>query len=147
MGNSSFESVSGKVDSEFLPFHSLLNKPIKLACAWVQEAIREKVREPRSTVLTTINSKGEMSSRVMAILDFSENGIIFATHSCSRKSRDIDSNPHACAHFYWKELGRQLSVSGKIVKLPHEVAKEVWDKRPVQLHAMSTASHQSEPLL
>ncbi|VTR59339.1 Phenazine biosynthesis protein phzG [Serratia fonticola] len=147
MGSSAFESVSGKVDTEFPPFHSQVNQPIELACAWVQEAIREKVREPRAIVLTTANAQGEMSSRVMAILDFSGSGILFATHSCSRKIQDINSNSHACAHFYWKELGRQLSVSGKVIKLPHATARTVWEKRPIPLHAMSTVSHQSEPLL
>lgn len=147
MGSSAFESVTGKVDTDFLPFHARLNQPIELACAWVQEAIREQVREPRAMVLTTANAQGEMSSRVMAILDFAETGILFATHSCSRKIQDIDSHPLACAHFYWKELGRQLSVSGWVVRLPQATAKEVWEKRPVPLHAMSTVSHQSEPLL
>lgn len=127
MGSSAFESVSGKVDTEFPPFHSQVNQPIELACAWVQEAIREKVREPRAIVLTTANAQGEMSSRVMAILDFSGSGILFATHSCSRKIQDINSNSHACAHFYWKELGRQLSVSGKVIKLPHATARTVWE--------------------
>lgn len=147
MGSSAFESVSGKVDTDFLPFHARLNQPIELACAWVREAIREQVREPRAMVLTTANAQGDMSSRVMAILDFAENGILFATHSCSRKIQDIDSHPHACAHFYWKELGRQLSVSGRVVKLPQATARAVWENRPIPLHAMSTVSHQSEPLL
>lgn len=147
MGSSAFESVSGKVDTDFLPFHSRLDKPVELAREWVQEAIREKVQEPRAIVLTTANTQREMSSRVMAILDFTQSGILFATHSCSRKIQDIGSQPYACAHFYWKELGRQLSVSGKVVKLPHETAIEVWDKRPVPLHSMSTVSYQSEPLL
>ncbi|EJF9110487.1 pyridoxal 5'-phosphate synthase [Escherichia coli] len=147
MGSSAFESVSGKVDTDFLPFHTQLNQPIELACAWVQEAIREQVREPRAMVLTTANAQGEMSSRVMAILDFDERGILFATHSCSRKIQDINSHPHACAHFYWKELGRQLSVSGRVVRQPQSVSKAVWEKRPIPLHAMSTVSHQSEPLL
>ncbi|MEC5342994.1 pyridoxal 5'-phosphate synthase [Brenneria populi] len=147
MGSSAFESVSGKVDTDFLAFHTPLKQPIELACAWVREAIREQVREPRAMVLTTANAQGEMSSRVMAILDFSESGILFATHSCSRKIQDIDSHPYACAHFYWKELGRQLSVSGRVVKQPHATARAIWDKRPIPLHSMSTVSHQSEPLL
>jgi pyridoxamine 5'-phosphate oxidase len=147
MGSSAFESVSGKVDTGFLDFHTRLNEPIKLARTWVNEAINENVREPRAMVLVTANEQGEMSSRVMAILDFDECGILFATHNCSRKIQDIHKNPHACGHFYWKELGRQLSVSGKVIELPHETAIKVWKNRPIPLHAMSTVSHQSEPLL
>ncbi|RLM27277.1 phenazine biosynthesis protein [Brenneria alni] len=147
MGSSDFESVSGKVNTDFLNFHAELQEPIALARTWVTEAINQKVREPRAMVLTTANEQGEMSSRVMAILDFSAQGILFATHSCSRKIQDIQRNPYACGHFYWRELGRQLSVSGCVVRLPHEIAVEVWECRPAPLHAMSTVSHQSEPLL
>jgi len=147
MGSSAFESVSGQLDREFLTFHTRLEDPIALARKWMQEAINEQVREPRSMVLTTASSRGEMSSRIMATLSPFDKKIMFATHSCSRKGQDVESNPVACAHFYWKELGRQLSISGKVVKQPHEAAKLFWDKRPTPLHAMSTVSNQSEPLM
>ncbi|MBN3190064.1 MULTISPECIES: pyridoxal 5'-phosphate synthase [Pectobacterium] len=147
MGSSDFESMSGKTNTDFLHFHAALHDPIARARAWVKEAMDEKVREPRAMVLTTANEQGEMSSRVMAILDFTAQGILFATHSCSRKIQDVQGSSLACGHFYWKELGRQLSVSGHVIAMPHEVAIDVWNQRPVPLHAMSTVSYQSQPLL
>jgi pyridoxamine 5'-phosphate oxidase len=88
-----------------------------------------------------------MSSRVMAILEFAGVGIVFSTHTTSRKIKDAEEVRYACGHFYWRELGRQLSVSGTIVPLSRERAVAEWDKRPVPLHSMSMASHQSEPLV
>ena len=144
--SSSLESMTGKVDYQFPEYDNPPADPIALGQKWVQEAIDLKIREPRSMVFVTTNNSQTMSSRVMAILEFANIGIVFATHSCSRKIKDSDEVPFACGHFYWKELSRQLSVSGKIKKLDRERAIYEWNKRPIPLHPMSTVSLQSEPL-
>lgn len=144
--SSTLESMTGKVDVAFPEYEAPPARPIALAQKWFQDAIREKVHEPRAMVLATVNRSGLLSSRVMAILGFSEEGISFSTHTCSRKIRDVQDTANACGHFYWKELGRQLSVSGKLVEQSRERALEEWNRRPVPLHSMSTVSRQSEPL-
>jgi pyridoxine/pyridoxamine 5'-phosphate oxidase len=145
--SSKLESMTGKVDVPFPEYDAPPGQPIALAQSWFHEAIREQLREPRSMVLTTANSTGLMSSRVMGILGFPDEGISFATHGCSRKIMDARSTQLACGHFYWKELGRQLSVSGKLLDQGRAAAVEEWNRRPVPLHSMSTASRQSEPLV
>jgi pyridoxamine-phosphate oxidase len=145
--SSIFETLTGKTNFRFPEYDFSPSDPIPLGQKWFQEAIDEKVCEPRAMVLMTANSSGFMSSRVMAILEFAPIGIIFATHSCSRKIRDAQEIPFACGHFYWRELGRQLSVSGNIKQLDREHAVEEWNKRPIPLHSMSTASHQSKILV
>lgn len=145
--SSTFESTTGKVYHPFPEYDAPPSNPIALGQKWLQEAIDEKVREPRAMVLATANTSRVMTSRIMAILEFTDIGIVFATHTCSRKIKDAKAIPFACGHFYWRELSRQLSVSGRIKQLDRERAIEEWNKRPVPLHSMSTASHQSEPLV
>ncbi|MBU2849942.1 pyridoxal 5'-phosphate synthase [Acidithiobacillus ferrivorans] len=145
--SSVFESMTGKVNHTFTEYDNPPDSPVVLGQRWLQEAIDEKVREPRAMVLVTADSSGGMSSRVMAILEFASIGIVFATHSCSRKIKDVEEVPFACGHFYWRELGRQLSVSGKIRPLDRARAIQEWNRRPIPLHAMSTVSRQSEPLI
>src|SRR3990167_9920431 len=135
MMSSVFESTTGKVDYGFPEYDVSVSDPIALGQKWLKESIDEKVREPRAMVMTTANSSKIMSSRVMAILEFASIGIIFATHSCSRKIKDAENVPFACGHFYWRELGRQLSVSGKIKQLDRERAVKEWNKRPIPLHS------------
>ncbi|PCC73437.1 Pyridoxamine 5'-phosphate oxidase [Nannocystis exedens] len=145
--SSKLESMTGKADLAFPEYDDPPDDPIALGQRWLREAIEEKVCEPRAMVLVTANGSGLMSSRVMAILEFAGVGIVFATHATSRKIKDSMEVPYACGHFYWRELSRQLSVSGKIVALSRERAVAEWNKRPVPLHSMSTASRQSEPLV
>jgi len=144
--SSKFESTTATVKLSFPEYDTPPDNPIPLGQQWLQEAIFNKVREPRSMTLTTVNCSGLMSSRTMAILGFENTGIFFATHSCSRKIKDINETPFACGHFYWRELGRQLSVSGKIKQGSKQRAVQEWNKRPIPLHSMSTVSYQSEPL-
>lgn len=141
--SSSFESLSGKVDTSFPDSEAAMKEPVSLAREWLREAEAEQVREPRSMVFSTTNGQGELTSRVMSILDFNDDGVIFATHRCSRKIRDISRASSACGHFYWRELGRQLSIGGVVTELSREFAEAVWSSRPVPLHSMSTASRQS----
>lgn len=141
-----FESTTASVRLPFPEYDVPPNNPIPLGQEWLQEAILNKVREPSAMVLTTANSFGLMSSRTMAILGFESTGIFFATHSCSRKIKDVNETPFACGHFYWRELSRQLSVSGTIKQASEERAIQEWNKRPVPMHSMSTVSYQSEPL-
>lgn len=145
--SSKLESMTGMADLAFPEYHDPPGDPIAIAQRWLREAIEEDVREPRAMVLVTANRSGLMSSRVMAVLEFAGAGVVFTTHSTSRKIRDATEVPYACGHFYWRELSRQLSVSGTIVALSRERAVEEWNKRAVALHSMSTASHQSEPLV
>lgn len=144
--SSQFESLTGKVDYPFPEYEVSAINPIALGQTWLKEAIDLELNEPRAMVMMTANNNRKMSSRVMAILEFADIGIIFATHKCSRKIKDAEEVPFACGHFYWREIGRQLSVSGKIRELNRARAEAEWDKRPIPLHSMSIASHQSEPL-
>lgn len=143
---SAFESVSGKVDVDFPAFGAEPADALVLASTWLEQAELENVREPRSMTFSTFNTIEGITSRVMAALELSAMGLTFATHRTSTKARDIKSNGAGCAHFYWRELGRQLCLTGTVTELSNEISDSVWNKRPVPLHAMSVASHQSEEL-
>ncbi|MEF2482180.1 pyridoxal 5'-phosphate synthase [Vibrio mimicus] len=144
--SSKLESMSGIADTPFPEFLDISLEPLELAKSWWTDALELGVKEPRSMVLTTYSKIGDLSSRVMAAISLSSDGIIFATHSCSRKIRDINAGSKAICHFYWKELGRQLSVCGNVQELNREEVIGYWKNRPAGLHPMSTVSRQSERL-
>ncbi|PKF80050.1 phenazine biosynthesis protein [Vibrio sp. vnigr-6D03] len=145
--SSKLESMSGIADTPFPKFLDTSVDPINLAQSWLKYAKEIKAREPSSMVLTTQNGEGQLTSRVMAALGFSIDGITFATHSCSRKIQDAEAGSKAVCHFYWKELGRQLSVCGEVKELNRDEIEKYWNARPAGLHPMSTISKQSEPLI
>ncbi|MBL4829500.1 MAG: pyridoxal 5'-phosphate synthase [Aliivibrio sp.] len=144
--SSKLESMSGIADTPFPEFLDTCVDPIELAQNWLNYAQDVKAKEPRSMVLTTQSKNGDLTSRVMAAMNFTGDGIIFATHSCSRKIQDVSTGSKAVCHFYWKELGRQLSVCGEVTEINRNDVEKYWADRPSGLHSMSTISRQSEML-
>lgn len=146
MTASTFESLTGAVDLDFPEYAAPPTEPMALVGEWLRSATEHGVREPRALALATADDRGRVSSRTVAILDVTERGLTFATHTCSRKGRDLAVNAWASGLLYWRETGRQLVLSGPTRPLPWDKADQVWRARPTPLHSMSVASRQSEPL-
>ncbi|RFU86795.1 pyridoxal 5'-phosphate synthase [Streptomyces triticagri] len=117
-----------------------------LVLRWIDTAVERGAREPRSLALATADARGRASNRVITFSRASADGLLFTTHAGSRKGREIDATGWGSALFYWRELGRQVMLSGPVDRLDDSVADELWRARPTPLHAMSTASSQSDPL-
>jgi len=118
----------------------------KLFRFWLVEAIQADVREPPAMTLSTVGAEGRPSSRVLILKGFSNGGLQFASSRTSRKGRELSATPWAAASFYWRELGRQVRVTGRVLdtgrggrrtRLPHPLAASC---------AESLVAHQSERL-
>ncbi|MEU0626297.1 phenazine biosynthesis FMN-dependent oxidase PhzG [Streptomyces sp. NPDC005989] len=121
--------------------------PMELLRAWFDGAVADAVREPGALALATVDARGHASNRIVQVLDVRTTGLVFASHSDSRKGRDLAGTAWASGVFYWREAGRQVSVSGPARPLPDEESESLWAARPVGTHPMSVAAHQSAPLL
>ncbi|WP_405673801.1 phenazine biosynthesis FMN-dependent oxidase PhzG [Streptomyces canus] len=122
-------------------------EPMELLQAWFDSAVANAIREPGALALATVDARGHASNRIVQVLEVRSTGLVFASHSDSRKGRDLAETAWASGVFYWREAGRQLSVSGPTRPLPDEESEALWAARPVNTHPMSVAAHQSAPLL
>lgn len=141
-----FESLTADADVGFPEYDDPPAEPMALVAAWVAEAKRRDVREPLALALATADSQGRASSRIIAVISLAADGVVFASHSCSTKAREIDATGWASGLLYWRETGQQIVLSGPVVALPAAQCDEMWSARPIPLHAMSAVSRQSEPL-
>ncbi|AQZ63397.1 Phenazine biosynthesis protein PhzG; Pyridoxamine 5'-phosphate oxidase [[Actinomadura] parvosata subsp. kistnae] len=144
--SSRFESLTGLVDEAFPEYDRPPAEPMDLLRRWVEEAKAEGVREPLALALATADARGRASTRMVAVIDITDRGALFTSHSSSRKGREIAETGWGSGVLYWRESGRQIILSGPIVQVPDEEAERLWAARPPQLHPMSAASRQSEPL-
>ena len=145
-GSSSLESLTGKVRLEFPEYEEPPAEPMDLAAQWLAVAGEHGVREPRAMTLATADRRGRASTRVVAISGLTGRGVLFTTHSCSRKALDLAATGWASGLFYWRETSQQLILGGPTRRVSQEEAEALWSARPVPLHAMSTVSRQSEPV-
>lgn len=146
LNSARFESLTADTDLDFPEYESPPLEPMGLVQRWMAEAVHGGAREPRSLALATVSPDGRPSNRVITFVELSDSGLVFTTHRSSRKGRDLAAGSWASALFYWRETGRQVSLTGPVTELLPEESDTLWAARPVPLHPMSTASRQSEPL-
>ncbi|MEV4496288.1 phenazine biosynthesis FMN-dependent oxidase PhzG [Micromonospora arborensis] len=121
-------------------------EPIGLLRAWLDAARADAVREPGALALATADGRGRPSTRIVQVLAVRDTGLVFASHAGSRKGQELAANGWASGVFYWREVARQVVVSGPTGPLSTGEADALWAARPVAAHPMSVASQQSAPL-
>lgn len=146
MSTSTFESLTGRVDLAFPEYTEPPPEPMPLVTRWLDEAVERGVREPRALSLATAERHGRPWQRIVAIVEADRRGLLFCTHAGSRKVRELAQTGWASGLLYWRETGQQVILSGPVREVPVAESDALWHARPVPLHAMSTASRQSQPL-
>lgn len=100
--------------------------------------------EANAMTLTTVNSQGQPSARIVLLKGVDERGFIFFTNYESRKGRELAANPNAALVFYWADLERQVCVAGRVRKLPREESEAYFRSRPRGSQLAAWTSHQGE---
>lgn len=140
------ETLTGTVSLPFPEYEEPPADPIGLLRRWLEGAEAVGVREPRALALATADAAGRPSTRIVAVGRITATGLVFTTHHGSGKERELRANPWASGLLYWRETSRQVSVGGRVRRLPDATADALWAARPVFTHAMTVASRQSAPL-
>ncbi|MFI6942077.1 phenazine biosynthesis FMN-dependent oxidase PhzG [Streptomyces sp. NPDC050418] len=146
MATNRSESLTGTLDLPFPEYADPPPEPLGLLRRWLAEAERLGVREPRALALATADPRGRTSVRSIVLHSLTDRGLLFTSHEGSRKGRELRANPWASALLYWREAGRQISVSGPVRRVPDALSDELWAGRPLFTHAMTVSTRQSEPL-
>src|SRR6185436_3082035 len=87
---------------------------------WWNEAVNSKIDEVNAMTLATASIDGLPSARIVLLKGFSEKGFVFFTNYESYKAQQMAENPKACLVFFWKELERQVRITGLIQKISAE---------------------------
>ncbi len=107
---------------------------------------RAGVPLPNAMALATAGADGRPSVRHVLLRGVDERGFEFFTNYRSRKSRQLDENPNAGLVFLWKELDRQVNVTGSVRRTSAEDSDAYFATRPRDAQLGAWASHQSEVL-
>lgn len=124
----------------------LLPNPLDQLVMWIHEAANAGVIEANAMVLATVSMDGCPSVRTVLAKSVDERGVTFYTNTNSRKGRELAVNPHAAAHFLWREFERQISVEGIVHLLSVQASAEYWATRPRGSQLGAWASRQGEEL-
>lgn len=111
---------------------------------WFQEAIDAKIDLPDAMTLATATKDGVPSARTVLLRGRDERGFVFYTDYGSQKGRELAENPTAALVFYWRELDRQVRITGRVSKLSRENSNDYFRNRPVGSRLAALASRQSQ---
>ena len=118
--------------------------PITQFSAWWQEAVNSQIDEVNAMTLATASSDGVPSARIVLLKGFDERGFIFFTNYNSFKGKQLEENPRACLVFFWKELERQIRITGIVSKVSEKESDDYFNVRPKESRVGAIASPQSE---
>ena len=110
---------------------------------WWNEALNSKIDEPNAMTLATASVDGLPSARIVLLKEFSEAGFVFFTNYESFKAQQLAENPKACLVFFWKELERQVRITGLIQKINGQQSDAYFNSRPESSRIGAWASPQS----
>lgn len=111
---------------------------------WWEEAITSNITEANAMTLATSSSDGVPSARIVLLKGYDDNGFVFFTNYDSYKAQQLAENPRACLVFFWKELERQVRITGVIDKIKKEISEEYFNSRPEMSRVSAIASPQSQ---
>ena len=94
--------------------------------------------------LATATSDGIPSARIVLLRGLDERGFVFYTDYESQKGKELAKNPNAALVFYWRELDRQVRITGQVSKVSRENSQNYFQSRPVNSRLAALASKQSE---
>ena len=111
---------------------------------WWDEAVKSDIEEVNAMTLATASSDGLPSARIVLLKGFDATGFCFYTNYHSFKGRQLEENPRCCLVFFWKELERQVRITGLVSKASAAKSTEYFNSRPRGSRIGALASPQSE---
>ncbi len=114
------------------------------ACMAAAEAAGEA--EPTAMCLSTVNTEGGVSSRMVLLKEWDEAGFVFYTNLESHKGRQLAANPRAALVFHWKTTEQQVRVEGVAEPVSDAAADAYFATRPRGSQLGAWASSQSRPM-
>ncbi len=132
--------------SQTLLEDSVAANPIAQFQTWWDQVIASEISEPNAMTLATASADGLPSARIVLLKGFDEEGFVFYTNYKSFKATQVKENPKACLVFFWKELERQVRISGIVTRVTEEESDVYFHSRPVGSRIGAWASPQSQPI-
>ncbi len=117
-------------------------QPLEQFTQWLEEAKSNNILEANAFILSTASIDGVPSSRTVLLKEIDE-GLIFYTNYKSDKAKNLMANPKASFLFLWKEMERQVRISGRIEMVSREQSEAYFQVRPRKSQLGAWASNQS----
>ncbi|MDD5391880.1 MAG: pyridoxamine 5'-phosphate oxidase [Thiothrix sp.] len=104
--------------------------PYQQFSLWFKQAIDAEVMEPNAMQIATVSTSGKPTLRTVLLKSYDANGFVFFTNYQSQKAQQINANPQVALLLFWKELERQVEITGRAEKVPTLESLRYFTSRP-----------------
>jgi len=122
----------------------VISDPILQFQKWWEDANAAGILEVNAMTLATASFDSVPSARIVLLKGFSNKGFVFFTNYMSYKGQQLAENPKACLVFFWKEIEKQVRITGLVMKLSPEESDTYFYSRPVTSQLGAITSPQSQ---
>jgi len=130
--------------AEGLDREQLDTDPIAQFERWYQETVATRLPEANAMSLASVGADGQPSLRTVLLKLYDADGFVFFTNYSSRKAREIDANDRVALLFPWVALARQVSITGRAVRIPTAESLRYFMTRPRGSQIGAWSSPQSQ---
>ena len=136
----------GAEHDQTLELESLPSDPVVLFRRWYEDAERAGIPLPNAMALATASVDGRPSIRHVLLREIEDRGFVFYSNHGSRKGTELAENPRAAFSIYWRELDRQISVTGDVSRVSEEQSDAYFATRPREARLGAWTSRQSSEI-
>ena len=123
---------------------SVAADPITQFGVWWEEAMASHMDEVNAMTLATVSARGLPEARIVLLKGFDPRGFVFYTNYDSQKGQALAAHPQACLVFFWRELERQVRITGAVEKTSAADSETYFHSRPALSQIGAWASPQSQ---
>jgi pyridoxamine 5'-phosphate oxidase len=130
-----------------LPNISSDTTPEQLFSNWFNDAQKAGILLPEAMSVSTVDSAGQPSCRMVLMKQHNADGIVFYTNYTSKKSQQLVNNNKVALLFHWNVLQRQVRIEGTVEKVSRQQSADYFHSRDRGSQIGAWASHQSQKIL
>ena len=142
--NDEISGIRKDYQLESLMESDVAKNPFEQFSKWWNDAITSKLDEVNAMTLATASPDGIPSARIVLLKSVTAEGFVFFTNYQSNKGKELAENPNACLVFFWKELERQIRITGTVEKVSEAESDAYFNSRPEGSRIGAWASPQSQ---
>ena len=110
---------------------------------WFKLAVEAKLVDATAMTLSTVTADGQPTSRTVLVKFYDQNGFVFYTNKGSTKAQQMAGNPKVALLFYWRELERQVAITGEVEQVSAGESLRYFMTRPRESQLGAWVSQQS----
>lgn len=119
-------------------------EPHSLFKLWFDDANKSGILLPEAVSVSSVNTNGQPSSRMVLLKEFDNEGFVFYTNYGSRKSNELSDNDKVALLFHWNVLQRQIRIEGCVERVSSEQSARYFHSRDRGSQIGAWASRQSQ---